>query len=425
MNSPFVMFWVQMVKNHGIYCAFEKPVLKYKSYTLKWVFVTISGFRPHQLVAEKKGVAIMAVRILWDRYEVALLINIYERVTDGADIHSEAEKLSATLWSLAIRRGLSIDDTYRNVNGMKMQLANVQYLFTDGQKGLSGALSMTCQIYKIYRSNYTEYQTVLKGAIQLTKSNVSIEDAFFAYAKDRTGFSPDILAKYLKRATDYCHLKQLILGMTDVKTVRNVQQKVAGGRLLRFRYGKKAQTIRSATLLYYTFLKGYQEAKSEIPQQETLSEKVTFPVQSIPVADVAVVEPASEPQNAVFAEASEGDVSESVEAKADEVSEELYEDWIVHELRIRKIPYVDNRSLNGCLWIESDMSTPLPLNEAAKRGYRFRLKPDGCRAFPNHSVIWIKDCPKRSVEETPVTSIGKGEISIDAFRRFLIQEFCC
>lgn len=71
------------------------------------------------------------------------------------------------------------------------------------------------------------------------------------------------------------------------------------------------------------------------------------------------------------------------------------------------------------------MSTPLPLNEAAKRGYRFRLKPDGCRAFPNHSVIWIKDCPKRSVEETPVTSIGKGEISIDAFRRFLIQEFCC
>ena len=120
VNSPFVMFWVQMVKNHGIYCAFEKPVLKYKSYTLKWVFVTISGFRPHQLVAEKKGVAIMAVRILWDRYEVALLINIYERVTDGADIHSEAEKLSATLWSLAIRRGLSIDDTYRNVNGMKM-----------------------------------------------------------------------------------------------------------------------------------------------------------------------------------------------------------------------------------------------------------------------------------------------------------------
>ena len=414
-----------MVENHGIYCAFDKPVLKYKRLYFKIGICNISDFRLQQLVSEKKGVAIMAVRIPWDRYEVALLINTYERVADGADIHSEAERLSTTLRSLAIRKGLSIDDTYRNVNGMKMQLSNVQYLFTDGQKGLSGASSMICQMYKMYRSNYTEYETVLKEAIQLTKSNVSIEDAFFAFAKDRTGFSPDILAKYLKRATDYCHLKQLILGMTDVKTVRNVQQKVAGGRLLRFRYGKKAQTIRSATLLYYTFLKGYQGAKSEIPQQETLSEKVTFPVQSIPVADVAVVEPASEPQNAVFAEASEGDVSESVEAKADEVSEELYEDWIVHELRIRKIPYVDNRSLNGCLWIESDMSTPLPLNEAAKRGYRFRPKPDGCRAFPNHSVIWIKDCPKRSVEETPVTSIGKGEISIDAFRRFLIQEFCC
>lgn len=164
--------------------------------------------------------------------------------------------------------------------------------------------------------------------------------------------------------------------------------------MLRFRYGKKAQTIRSATLLYYTFLKGYQEAKSEIPQQETLSKKVTFPVQSIPVTDVAVVEPASEPQNAVFTEASEGDVSESVEAKADEVSEELYEDWIVHELRIRKIPYVDNRSLNGCLWIESDMSTPLPLNEAAKKRISLSSEAGWMPSIPESSSDLDKGLPE-------------------------------
>ena len=77
----------------------------------------------------------MPIRISWDRYEVALLFAAYERVAGGSDINTEAARLSQTLRDLAIRRGVSIDDTYRNLNGMKMQLANVQYLVTSGEKG--------------------------------------------------------------------------------------------------------------------------------------------------------------------------------------------------------------------------------------------------------------------------------------------------
>lgn len=74
----------------------------------------------------------MAIRIPWDCYEVALLFSAYEQVADGADYCAAAVRLSVTLRALANRRGVSIDETYRNVNGIKMQLANVQYLFTDG-----------------------------------------------------------------------------------------------------------------------------------------------------------------------------------------------------------------------------------------------------------------------------------------------------
>ncbi len=105
----------------------------------------------------------MTVRIPWDRYEVALLFSAYERVADGADISQEAARLSETLRALAIRRGASIDDTYRNVNGMKMQLANVQYLFSDGQKGLSGASAMIRQMYELYKTNHEEYQIIFEG----------------------------------------------------------------------------------------------------------------------------------------------------------------------------------------------------------------------------------------------------------------------
>ena len=204
------------------------------------------------------------MRIKWDRHEVALLFAAYEHVAGGSDIEIEATQLSKALRNLAIRRRVSIDDTYRNINGMKMQLANVQYLFTNGEKGLSGASALIRQMFELYQTNQAEYQTILKEAIHMTGTTpMSVEEAFFSYAKDKTSLPPKMLADYLKKAADYCHLKQPLLGMADVKAVRNVQQKVAEGKLLRFRFGKDAQTIRNITQLYYNFVKSYREPKEE------------------------------------------------------------------------------------------------------------------------------------------------------------------
>jgi hypothetical protein len=643
----------------------------------------------------------MSIRVSWDRYEVALLFAAYDRVAGGSDINTEAARLSQTLRALAIRRGFSIDDTYRNLNGMKMQLANVQYLFTDGQRGLSGASAMIRQMYELYRASPMEYQTILKEAIRLTDFNASIEDAFFAYAKERIGLSPRMLAEYLQKAADYCHLKQPLLGMTDVKAVRNVQQKVAEGKLLRFRYGKDAQTIRNVTQLYYTFIKSYREPKDEPPvQTEATAGEEMIPTQSAPVEEESIIETPVVPQPVVIAVTPEEPSDESstevlpeetIEEQADErlfvdfnldnsylftkpvsytyrgvvhpayhwirvyrgicqllfddyrevfmtvingdipgentlafadeqnakrmrspkgfapgyyleanldatsivrkicglhklfgltdelrikyrtlegyqpsdsklhreinssgqipedtgydwqrsglllvdlteeasyaftqpeayeykgltrrvnkwgklyadlcgalfedyqdafmgimngdipgysalafadeqhksemrvarcfapgyylesnmdatsivrrirglyrlfelgdslrisytrqgdtkvdpVHEASGEEWLIHELRSLKIPYVDNRSIDGCLWIASDMSIPLSLNEAAERGYRLRLKPDGCRAYPNRPVLWTKDQPKKAINTAD-------------FRRWLDESF--
>lgn len=106
---------------------------------------------------------------------------------------------------------------------------------------------------------------------------IPIEDVFFAYAKDRTLFPPRMLMKYLKMAADYCHLKEPLLGITNVKAVHRVQQKVAAGKLLRFRFGKDAQNIRTATQLYYSFIKSCQEVKDprfiqdNVPPEELIS----------------------------------------------------------------------------------------------------------------------------------------------------------
>ena len=144
----------------------------------------------------------MPLRIPWTEHEVALLIDAYLHVAEGADLGHTAEELSMALRNVAIRKGLNIDGTYRNVNGMKMQLANTQYLFTDGRKGLSGASSLIRQMVEMYRERPEEFNHILKEANQLTGQPMSVEDAFFAYAKGKTGLSLKALADYLKKAAD-------------------------------------------------------------------------------------------------------------------------------------------------------------------------------------------------------------------------------
>lgn len=209
----------------------------------------------------------MPIRVSWDKYEVALLFRAYKTVIGGSDINEVARSLSETLRKLAIQRGIEIDDTYRNVNGMKMQLSNVLYLFTNGEKGLSGASSLTREMYQMYQQNQADYQEILKGAIQLTGEKKPVEEAFFDYAKEKTNLSDNQLAEYLKKASDYCHLKKPLLGMTDVIAVRDIQKKIAEGKLLRFRFGKDAQLIRNVTQLYYSFVKTYRAPKPEEPVQ--------------------------------------------------------------------------------------------------------------------------------------------------------------
>lgn len=347
----------------------------------------------------------MPVRVPWSQHETALLIYAYLQISEGADPTKTANELSLALRNLAVHAGHVIDDTYRNVNGMKMQLANVQYLFTNGEKGLSSASSMIQQMYELYKAHPAEYQTILKEAIQMTgNTTMSIEDAFFEYAKGKIGLPPKVLAEHLQNAADYCHLKQPLLGMTDVKAVRNVQQKVAEGNLLRFRFGKNAQTIRNVTQLYYTFIKNYRESKEE-------------PISSIVPSVVENVSHGVANESIAGRDSDSGNMS-----KTTVTPDNSGEDWIIQELRIKNIPFVDNRNVDGCLWIASDMSVPIPLNEAAERGYHFHLKQDGCRTFPNRPVLWTKDRPEQPTKEVPLISSTDGQISLDAFRQFLVRE---
>ena len=111
----------------------------------------------------------MATRIKWDEYEVALLVYYYCKIQDGLiTFDSATAELSARLRRKAERKGLVIDNIYRNQNGMSMKLGNMQYLFTEGQKGLDCYSRMDKEIYEIYKNDNEKYKQILKKALEMT-----------------------------------------------------------------------------------------------------------------------------------------------------------------------------------------------------------------------------------------------------------------
>lgn len=393
----------------------------------------------------------MPIRIPWDRYEVALLFRAYEQVANGSDVSAEAEKLSVLLRELAIRRGISIDETYRNINGMKMQLANVQYLFTDGRKGLSGASAAIRQMYEQYKTDQAEYKAILKEAIRLTGLSTSIEDAFFAYAKNKIGFPPRMLADYLKKAESYCRLKQPLLGMTDVMAVRKVQQKIAEGKFLRFLFGKDAQTIQNVTQLYYNFVKGYREDKNPPMVRSTLMPEKPAIEKTSSDQKNEHIEPIFEEKGEAIAEKQDTEAAKPVPAALDTTangeaeaekpcvesipdstdntsyyntendhavsSEAQNEEWIIAQLKCKGISYQDKRSWEGCLWIVGGHELDAFAQTCKAHGYTLFFKPDGCKTYPERPVWWTKDYEKKQAN----TADFRRTLD-DGFKFFLLSE---
>ncbi len=159
----------------------------------------------------------MPTRVSWDRYEVALLFSAYERVTNGSDVSDEAERLSRSLRNLAIRRNVAIDDTYRNINGMKMQLANVQYLFTSGESGLSGASALIRQMYDLYMDDLKEWLTDVIDTNGLT-ALVLLWDEFSSYFKQNLA-----TLDQLQSLVELCAIKPFEM-ITEEELVQGLRQ---------------------------------------------------------------------------------------------------------------------------------------------------------------------------------------------------------
>ncbi len=114
----------------------------------------------------------MSVRITWNDYEIALLIETtLDTINNPQSYKNNVENLSNTLRQMAVVKGIDIDEKYRNCNGIILQMTKMRYLLTNGKEGLPGASNDFKRIVDLYFNDHQAYVTLCEESKKMECSD--------------------------------------------------------------------------------------------------------------------------------------------------------------------------------------------------------------------------------------------------------------
>ena len=107
----------------------------------------------------------MSKRKMWDKYEAAVLLEAVLNVENNIESRNDAvERVSKQLRSMAQNRGLTVDDTYRNTNGISMQMVAMKATAFDIECKMKSHSKVFCEVVALYHTNQAEYNIILNQA---------------------------------------------------------------------------------------------------------------------------------------------------------------------------------------------------------------------------------------------------------------------
>lgn len=71
-------------------------------------------------------------------------------------------KLSEILNKRAKLKGWVVDDKFRNVTGLSMQVATIHYIVTDGKEGLKNSSKMFREVYDLYKYDPEKFDRIVE-----------------------------------------------------------------------------------------------------------------------------------------------------------------------------------------------------------------------------------------------------------------------
>lgn len=106
-------------------------------------------------------------RVQWDIEEAVVLLGLYLKNNGSLAVApDELDALTEMYKRRAKRLGIDFDEKFRNASGLKIQLAFIRFVVTDGQEGMSNASQIFYQAYHLFMSNPEYFKKIEKEFFQ-------------------------------------------------------------------------------------------------------------------------------------------------------------------------------------------------------------------------------------------------------------------
>ena len=216
----------------------------------------------------------MAIRIEWDEFEIALLIEASEEVLYKGKPKSEVVKtVSSNLRKRAISKNIAIDAVFRNENGIALQMQKMIYLLTHGEKGMPGASKLYAEVAQLREENSKKFEEILKRAKEeiemtdLSRQNIDKKSLFAQWLSEHPikKYTPSAIIDALDIASHYCVSKKVckddFWSMQNKTEFNAATSKLLSFRLFRLKYRSAAAKMDKAIPLYKAFLDSYEASQ--------------------------------------------------------------------------------------------------------------------------------------------------------------------
>lgn len=199
----------------------------------------------------------------WDQYEAALLLDYCVKVETGEITKGNAiEAVSTLLRTRAQNKGIQIDDTFRNLNGITMQLSSMRNCYLRKENGLTIS-KLFKQVVEIYENDRVRFNEILQEETEsMGETNWT---KFLLWLKDENpNTEKDVITSL--RTVNVFALKSRIIHkpigeITNTAEIEKIKDALASPAMLGFHAKKMAAKASMAIDIYLAFLHSADDTK--------------------------------------------------------------------------------------------------------------------------------------------------------------------
>ncbi len=196
----------------------------------------------------------------WDVYEAVILIDAYTKIKAKNITRKDAvKKVSELLRERAKKNGISVDETFRNENGINMRFGELDSIFCGGDKGLKNTSSLFKDTVRLYQENNDEYCRLLKEATGMEDTSLKVCESFEKWLRQNaSNLDIDRIMKRYADIEDFCLktkvLDRSLFDTTDVATIKRVRKMVSQSKIFKIKYKRFYDESVKAAEWYYAYV---------------------------------------------------------------------------------------------------------------------------------------------------------------------------